>query len=53
MIMLIRINKYLADSGAASRRKAEEYINEGRVEVNGRIITDLSVKIDPENDEVT
>jgi 23S rRNA pseudouridine2605 synthase len=51
--MLIRINKYLADSGAASRRKAEEFINEGRVEVNGRIITDLSVKIDPDKDEVT
>jgi 23S rRNA pseudouridine2605 synthase len=52
-MMLIRINKYLADSGAASRRKAEEYIVEGRVEINGRTITDLSYKVDPEKDQVS
>jgi RNA-binding protein YlmH len=51
-MMLTRINKFLADSGAASRRKVEELIKEGRVEVNGRVITDLSLKIDPEKDEV-
>jgi 23S rRNA pseudouridine2605 synthase len=50
--MLTRINKFLADSGVASRRKVEELIREGRVEVNGRVIIDLSVKIDPEKDEV-
>jgi 23S rRNA pseudouridine2605 synthase len=51
-MMLTRINKFLADSGAASRRKVEEFIKDGRVEVNGRVITDLSLKIDTENDEV-
>jgi 23S rRNA pseudouridine2605 synthase len=50
--MLIRINKYLADSGAASRRKAEEFINDGRVEVNGKTVMDLAYKIDPDTDIV-
>lgn len=53
MGMQIRINKFISESGAASRRKAEEYINEGRVEVNGKLIMDLSTKIDPETDIVT
>lgn len=48
----IRLQKYLADSGVASRRKCEEYILAGRVKVNGRIITELGTKINPENDKV-
>jgi 23S rRNA pseudouridine2605 synthase len=50
--MLTRINKFLADSGVSSRRKVEELIKEGRVEVNGKVITDLSIKVDPEKDIV-
>jgi len=48
----IRLQKYLADSGVASRRKCEEYILAGRVKVNGQIITELGTKIEPENDKI-
>ena len=48
----IRLQKFLADSGIASRRKCEEYILEGRIKVNGSIIEELGTKVDPENDIV-
>ena len=48
----IRLQKFLAECGIASRRKAEEYIIEGRVKVNGKIQTELGTKIDPEVDKV-
>lgn len=48
----IRLQKYLAECGIASRRKAEEYIQEGKVQVNGKTITELGVKIDPDKDIV-
>ena len=48
----VRINKYLAESGIASRRKSEEFILQGRVTVNGKVVNDLSAKIDPFNDVV-
>ena len=48
----IRLQKFLAECGIASRRKAEEYIVEGRVKVNGKIQTELGTKIDPEVDKV-
>ena len=48
----IRVQKYLADSGIASRRKCEEYILEGRVKVNGKVITQLGMKIDLDVDKV-
>lgn len=41
----MRINKFIARSGVASRRKAEEYIKNGRVKVNGNIMTELSYKV--------
>ena len=50
---LIRLNKYLAMCGVASRRKADELIQQGRVEVNGKVITQLGVKINPQKDIVT
>ena len=50
---IIRINKYLADSGVSSRRKSEEYISQGRVAVNDKIIIDFSQKVDTEKDVVT
>ena len=43
----IRLQKFIADSGIASRRKAEELITSGRVKLNGRIVTVLGTKIDP------
>jgi len=48
----IRLQKYLAEAGIASRRKAEEYIIAGRVKVNNKIIQELGTKIDIEKDEV-
>jgi pseudouridine synthase len=49
----IRINRFLAASGLGSRRKCENFIKEGRVEVNGLKVEELAQIIDPENDEVT
>lgn len=49
---LIRLNKFLADHGVASRRKADEMIDEGRVQVNGRKVFELGIKIDPTTDKV-
>ncbi len=40
-----RLQKYLAEAGVASRRKCEEYIVQGKVEVNGKIITELGTKV--------
>lgn len=50
---LIRLNKFLADAGIDSRRKVEELITTGRVEVNGNTVLDLSAKIDTEIDVVS
>ena len=43
----IRLQKLLAQSGVASRRKCEEIMLEGRVEVDGEIVTRLGTKVDP------
>ena len=43
----MRINKYLAQSGLASRRKAEELVTSGRVKVNGKVVHDLATDIKP------
>lgn len=47
-----RLQKYLASAGIASRRKCEEYIQQGRVKVNGKIVNELGTKIDPKKDKV-
>ncbi len=47
-----RLQKILAASGVASRRAAEELILEGRVTVNGRVVTELGTKADPAVDHV-
>ena len=49
----MRLQKFLASAGVASRRKAEELIQAGRVSVNGRIVTELGTKVDPASDAVT
>ena len=50
--MLIRLQKYLANCGVASRRKSEELILNGDVKVNDVVVTELGVQIDEENDTV-
>jgi pseudouridine synthase len=48
----MRLQKYLSGAGICSRRKGEEYIKAGWVKVNGKIVTELGVKVDPERDAV-
>lgn len=50
---LIRLQKFLADCGIASRRKSEEFIKQGKVSVNGKIVLELGTKINPSLDIVT
>jgi 23S rRNA pseudouridine2605 synthase len=47
-----RIQKSLANAGVASRRNVEQLVLEGRVAVNGHIVTELPVLIDPEKDKI-
>ena len=47
-----RLQKYLANSGIASRRKAEEYILAGKVKVNGKVVTELGTKVNSEKDVI-
>lgn len=47
-----RLQKYLANNGVAARRKCEEFIQEGRVKVNGEVVKELGTKINPEKDIV-
>lgn len=49
---LERLQKILSQAGIASRRKAEELITEGRVQVNGQVVTELGTKADPVRDHV-
>lgn len=48
----VRLQKVLAQAGVASRRASEELIADGRVEVNGRIVTEMGLRVDPERDHV-
>jgi len=50
--MQIRLNKYLASAGIASRRKCDDLITSRKVKVNGEVITKLGLRIDSEQDEV-
>lgn len=43
----VRLNRFLASCGVASRRSSEEFIRQGRVEINGTIVTDLSARVAP------
>lgn len=47
-----RLQKLLAHAGVASRRRAEQLIIEGRVTVNGAVVTELGTKADPERDHI-
>lgn len=48
----VRLQKVLSQAGVASRRVAERMILDGRVEVDGRIVTELGTRVDPENSEI-
>lgn len=48
----VRLQKFMADCGVASRRKCEEYILQGLVKVNGKTVDELGTKINPESDIV-
>lgn len=49
----IRLQKFLASSGVASRRKCEELILAGKIKVNGQVVTELGTKVVPSVDKVT
>lgn len=48
----IRLQKFLAQSGVASRRRCEDYMQAGRVEVNGEVITQMGARVNPLTDLV-
>lgn len=48
----VRLQKVLSQAGVASRRVAERMILDGRVEVDGRIVTELGTRVDPDNAEI-
>ena len=48
----VRLQKIIAQAGIASRRKGEELIQQGRVQVNGKVVTELGEKADPSKDHI-
>jgi len=48
----MRLNKYLAAAGVASRRQADELIKLGQVKINGQVVTELGVQVDESSDKV-
>lgn len=48
----LRLQKFLANAGVCSRRKAEEYILDGKVKVNGKVVNELGRKVNPDKDEI-
>ena len=50
--MEMRLQKMLAQAGVASRRASEQLILQGRVQVNGRVVTEMGTKVDPRRDVI-
>lgn len=48
----VRLQKVLAQAGVASRRASEELIAAGRVEINGKVVTEQGMRVDPERDTI-
>ena len=48
-----RLQKFLARTGIASRRGAEKLITDGKIRVNGVVVTELGTKVDPVKDKVS
>lgn len=49
----VRINRFIAQSGACSRREADKFVLAGRIKVNGKVISELGTKVIPAKDIVT
>ena len=49
---MVRLQKFLADSGVASRRASEQIILNGQVHINGKEVRELGIKVDPDHDRV-
>lgn len=49
---LVRLNKFIANSGVCSRREADELIGAGVVTVNGEVVTELGIKVNPDTDDI-
>ena len=49
----MRINQYIASCGICSRRNAETFVKDGKVKVNGKLVTSLAFDVNVENDSVT
>ena len=49
----LRLNKFLAQSAAVSRRDADDLMRQGRVEVDGKLVVDLGTRVDPERQKIT
>ncbi|MEG1535918.1 MAG: pseudouridine synthase [Clostridia bacterium] len=47
------MNKYLASSGVASRRGADQFIADGKIKINGKVVTELGTMVDVDNDTVS
>ncbi|HSK46922.1 MAG TPA: pseudouridine synthase [Coriobacteriia bacterium] len=52
-VVPMRLQKFLARAGVASRRGSEDLMTAGRVTVNGQVATELGTKVDPRTDDVT
>lgn len=52
-VVPLRVQKFLARAGVASRRGSEALMTAGRVAVNGRVVTEMGAKVDPATDVVT
>ena len=52
MMTRVRLQRFLAQAGVASRRKSEDLISAGLVEVNGRVVTEAGTTVDPAADDV-
>ena len=48
----MRINKYLALCGLGSRRKCEEFVTNGEISINGKVVTNLATEVNPKKDKV-
>jgi 23S rRNA pseudouridine2605 synthase len=51
--MRLRLQKLMAQAGVASRRASEALIRQGRVQVNGQVITEMGVQVDPSRDRIS
>jgi 23S rRNA pseudouridine2605 synthase len=49
----VRLNRYIAQAGVCSRRDADKLIAQGKIKVNDRVVTELGVKVNPQQDQVS